>query len=111
MGQHTSIQPDLVATIEACYRVEQTSEQWLRGVMETLSWLDQGLGIFGFTYTLTQTCELEADPPIALGCPAQIVAALPAGLGLWWSVLDRDKRGWHDRWTGTRVVRAAGYRR
>lgn len=35
-----------------------------------------------------------------------IVSALPAGLGLWWSVFDRDKRAWHDRWTGTRVVRA-----
>ena len=35
-----------------------------------------------------------------------LVAALPAGLGLWWSVFDRDKRGWHDRATGTRVVRA-----
>lgn len=37
---------------------------------------------------------------------AGVVAAAPAGLGLWWSLLDADKRGWHDRWTGTRVVRA-----
>lgn len=37
---------------------------------------------------------------------AGLVSALPAGLGLWWSVFDRDKRGWHDRWTGTRVIRA-----
>jgi uncharacterized RDD family membrane protein YckC len=36
-----------------------------------------------------------------------LVAAAPAGLGLWWSFLDADKRGWHDRWTSTRVVRAA----
>jgi uncharacterized RDD family membrane protein YckC len=36
---------------------------------------------------------------------AALVAALPAGLGLWWSVFDAGKRGWHDRWTGTRVVR------
>jgi uncharacterized RDD family membrane protein YckC len=36
---------------------------------------------------------------------AGIVALAPAGLGLWWSVLDPAKRGWHDRWTGTRVVR------
>jgi uncharacterized RDD family membrane protein YckC len=36
-----------------------------------------------------------------------VVAAAPAGLGLWWSFLDTDKRGWHDRWTGTRVIRAA----
>jgi uncharacterized RDD family membrane protein YckC len=35
-----------------------------------------------------------------------LVAAAPAGLGLWWSFLDQSKRGWHDRWTGTRVVRA-----
>jgi uncharacterized RDD family membrane protein YckC len=35
-----------------------------------------------------------------------LVAAAPAGLGLWWSFLDADKRGWHDRWTSTRVVRA-----
>jgi uncharacterized RDD family membrane protein YckC len=38
---------------------------------------------------------------------AGLVAALPAGLGLWWSGFDAHKRGWHDRWTRTRVVRAA----
>ncbi len=39
-----------------------------------------------------------------------LVAALPAGLGLWWSLLDDAGRAWHDRWTHTRVVRtdAAG---
>ena len=46
---------------------------------------------------------LQAAARFALG----LVAAAPAGLGLWWSFLDADKRGWHDRWTGTRVVRAA----
>ena len=35
-----------------------------------------------------------------------VVATVPAGLGLWWSFLDERKRGWHDLWTGTRVVRA-----
>ena len=34
-----------------------------------------------------------------------LFAAAPAGLGLWLSLLDERKRGWHDRWTGTRVVR------
>jgi uncharacterized RDD family membrane protein YckC len=42
---------------------------------------------------------------------AGIVATLPAGLGLWWSVFDPQKRGWHDRWTHTRVVRATAPRR
>ena len=44
----------------------------------------------------------RAGARFALG----VVAAAPAGLGLWWGLLDADKRGWHDRWTGTRVVRA-----
>jgi uncharacterized RDD family membrane protein YckC len=47
----------------------------------------------------------------ALRFAAGLVSTLPAGLGLWWSVFDRDKRGWHDRWTGTRVVRAPAPRR
>jgi uncharacterized RDD family membrane protein YckC len=38
---------------------------------------------------------------------ALLVALLPAGLGLWWSAFDAQKRGWHDRWTRTRVVRVA----
>jgi uncharacterized RDD family membrane protein YckC len=36
---------------------------------------------------------------------AAIVAALPAGLGFWWGLLDDAGRAWHDRWTRTRVVR------
>ena len=38
---------------------------------------------------------------------AGIVALLPLGLGLWWSAFDGQKRGWHDRLTRTRVVRAS----
>jgi uncharacterized RDD family membrane protein YckC len=45
-------------------------------------------------------------PHAAARFAAAVVAALPAGLGLWWSVFDAQGRGWHDRWTGTRVVRA-----
>lgn len=41
---------------------------------------------------------------------ALLVAALPAGLGFWWGALDERKRAWHDRWTRTRVVRAAPQR-
>jgi uncharacterized RDD family membrane protein YckC len=44
-------------------------------------------------------------PRAAARFGAAILALLPAGLGLWWSVLDSDRRGWHDRWTATRVVR------
>lgn len=35
---------------------------------------------------------------------AAIIAWLPAGLGFLWSLGDRHRRTWHDRWTGTRIV-------
>ncbi len=33
------------------------------------------------------------------------LAALPAGLGYWWAWFDRDRCCWHDRLSGTRVIR------
>ncbi len=36
-----------------------------------------------------------------------IPSLLPLGLGLWWSLIDRDRRAWHDRLSGTRVIRAS----
>jgi uncharacterized RDD family membrane protein YckC len=45
-------------------------------------------------------------PRAAARFGAALVALLPAGLGFWWSVIDADRRGWHDRWTRTRVIRA-----
>lgn len=44
-------------------------------------------------------------PRAILRFAAGIVAAAPAGLGLWWGAFEARKRGWHDRWTRTRVVR------
>lgn len=35
------------------------------------------------------------------------LALLPVGLGFWWAWLDRDRLAWHDRASGTRVVRIA----
>lgn len=33
------------------------------------------------------------------------LSLLVAGLGFWWAWLDRDRLAWHDRMSGTRVVR------
>jgi DNA-binding CsgD family transcriptional regulator len=71
-----SSKPDLIATIEACYRVEQPNDAWLRGVIESLSWLDQGLGIFGFTYLLRPSFELDPSPIVQVGCPEHMRRAL-----------------------------------
>lgn len=36
---------------------------------------------------------------------AAILSWLPLGLGYWWVLFDRDRRAWHDRLSGTCVVR------
>lgn len=33
------------------------------------------------------------------------VSLLAGGLGFWWAWLDRDRLSWHDRGSGTRIVR------
>jgi uncharacterized RDD family membrane protein YckC len=35
------------------------------------------------------------------------LAALPAGLGYWWALLDAERRCWHDLLSHTRVIRVA----
>ena len=34
---------------------------------------------------------------------AAIVSWLPAGLGFWWQLWDKDQLAWHDRLSGTRL--------
>jgi uncharacterized RDD family membrane protein YckC len=36
---------------------------------------------------------------------ASLVASCSAGLGFWWAWIDRDRLAWHDRASGTRLVR------
>jgi len=45
-------------------------------------------------------------PRAALRFAASWVALLPAGLGYWWALVDSERCCWHDRLSGTRVVRA-----
>lgn len=33
-----------------------------------------------------------------------LLSLLPAGLGFWWSLIDRDGLAWHDRGSGTMLV-------
>ena len=34
------------------------------------------------------------------------VSLLAAGAGFWWAWIDRDRLAWHDRASGTRIVRS-----
>jgi uncharacterized RDD family membrane protein YckC len=38
---------------------------------------------------------------------ASWLSLLPAGLGYWWALVDRERCCWHDRLSGTRVIRAS----
>jgi uncharacterized RDD family membrane protein YckC len=52
----------------------------------------------------------DARPGLVRGLARAVATALSLaclGLGYLWSLWDRDRRGWHDILTGTRVVRAA----
>lgn len=49
----------------------------------------------------------EVGPGLAfLRCLGFILSVLPFGLGLFWCLLDREKRAWHDHLAATRVVAA-----
>ena len=45
-------------------------------------------------------------PRTALRFFASWLSLLPAGLGYWWALVDREGCCWHDRLSGTRVIRA-----
>ena len=47
-------------------------------------------------------------PRAALRFFASWLSLLPAGLGYWWALVDRERCCWHDRLSGTRVIRASG---
>ena len=54
----------------------------------------------------------DIEEPLDLGCALKrtvmwLVLVFPAGLGLLSALFDRDHRGLHDRFAGTRVVRAS----
>lgn len=44
-------------------------------------------------------------PEAALRFTAAILSWLVLGAGFWWSLIDHEHRAWHDRISGTRLVR------
>jgi len=68
-----------------------------------LSFTEEGTP--GMRYARIALCTFEDENPsigqMQMRIPALLLAALPAGLGLFWSLWDKDHVGWHDRWTRT----------
>lgn len=70
---------------------------WCRG--------GQTLGMRSWRLRVEKTNGSPLDPATAaLRFFAALLSVLPAGLGLLWILVDRERRAWHDRLTGTRVV-------
>ncbi len=38
---------------------------------------------------------------------AALVSLAPAGCGFWWAAIDPESLAWHDRWSGSRLLRLA----
>jgi uncharacterized RDD family membrane protein YckC len=76
---------------------------WLLYQFLFLSYAEEGTP--GMRYARIALCTFDDDNPaieqMRMRIPAMLAAALPAGLGLLWALLDKDRLGLHDRWTRT----------
>ena len=48
--------------------------------------------------------SLPRWPDVPKRLAAATLSLLPAGLGWWWMLVDPERRTWHDRLSGTRIV-------
>ncbi len=73
---------------------------WSRGgqTLGMRPWRLRVIGAGGTSATRTQLVQRYAVGTLSL---------LAGGLGFWWAWVDRERLTWHDRVSGTRVVRVA----
>ena len=72
-----------------------------------IPWTQRGqtLGMVAWRLRLERidgTLPRWSDVPKRLA--AATLSLLPAGLGWWWMLVDPERRTWHDRLSGTRIV-------
>lgn len=82
---------------------------WLiTGAYALLSWRRGGQTL-GMRPWRLKVVDTTGDAPswrgLVLRFAVGSVSLLPAGLGFWWAWFDRDRLTWHDRASGTRMVR------
>lgn len=69
---------DLVGPVEAVYRLELPTEEWLRGILEALRpVVDDGSGLYGHTYRIDSSLRIFDATFASLGCSDAVQAALP----------------------------------
>ena len=78
------------------------------GLYATLSWRrgEQTIGMKPWRlYVVTPDGERAAFGQLWIRYLVGIVSLLLAGAGFWWAWFDRDGLTWHDRLSGTRMIR------
>jgi uncharacterized RDD family membrane protein YckC len=79
------------------------------GVYATVSWRRGGQTLGMRPWRLVLIAADGSTPPgwktLWLRYAVATLSLLCAGLGLWWAWFDRDRLTWHDRASGTRLVR------
>ena len=96
---------DAIATGNAFY---QASLVIIAGLFFGGFWMRGGqtLGMRAWRLRLVSTDGSAVTPvSAALRYAGAWVSFAAAGLGFWWALIDQEKRTWHDRWSGTRIVR------
>ena len=82
----------------------------LGGAYAVLSWRRGGqtLGMRPWRLRVTDAQGASAAPrALWLRYAAGGLSLLAGGLGFWWAWIDRDRLTWHDRISGTRMLREA----
>ena len=82
---------------------------WLvTGLYTTASWYRGGQTL-GMRPWRLRLVSLQGRPPTRAAVwrryAVGTMSLLAGGLGFWWAWLDRDRLAWHDRASGTRLVR------
>lgn len=73
----------------------------------TAFWLKGGqtLGMQAWRIKLVPQTGKQLSPVrCLLRCAAALLSLLPAGLGYWWCLFDREGRYWHDHLSGTELI-------
>jgi uncharacterized RDD family membrane protein YckC len=79
------------------------------GLYATLSWRRGGQTLGMRPWQLHLQCRDGSSPgwsALWLRYATGTVSLLCGGMGFWWALIDRQKLTWHDRLSGTRLVRA-----
>ena len=72
------MRPNLMRIVESIYDLEQDTPAWISGILGQLRpWIADGLGLFGFTYSLSDADELVPGAFATMGCSTSMADVLP----------------------------------